>query len=62
MLLGVEEELRSIVVADGRPMRVYVPYGKRWYEYSVRRLQENPRVAGYVTKALVQRVLHRNGR
>jgi proline dehydrogenase len=62
MLLGVEEELRSIVVADGRPMRVYVPYGERWYEYSVRRLQENPRVAGYVTKALVQRVLHRNGR
>ena len=42
-------------------MRVYVPYGERWYEYSVRRLQENPRVAGYVTKALVQRVLHRNG-
>jgi proline dehydrogenase len=62
MLLGVEEELRSIVVADGRPMRVYVPYGERWYEYSVRRLQENPKVAGYVTKALMQRVLHRNGR
>ena len=62
MLLGVEEELRSIVVADGRPMRVYVPYGERWYEYSVRRLQENPRVAGYVAKSLVQRMLHRNGR
>jgi proline dehydrogenase len=56
MLLGVQEELRGLVVAEGRPMRVYVPYGARWYEYSVRRLQENPRIAGYVTSALVERV------
>jgi proline dehydrogenase len=56
MLLGVQEELRGLVVAEGRPMRVYVPYGARWYEYSVRRLQENPRIAGYVTSALVGRI------
>jgi proline dehydrogenase len=59
MLLGVEEDLRSLIVAEGRPLRVYVPYGARWYEYSVRRLQENPSIAGHVTRALVARVTGR---
>jgi proline dehydrogenase len=59
MLLGVEEELRGEIVAEGRPLRVYVPYGARWYEYSVRRLQENPAVAGHVTRALASRMLGR---
>lgn len=48
MLLGVQEALRDDLVERGQPMRVYVPYGARWYEYSLRRLRENPRVAGYV--------------
>jgi proline dehydrogenase len=59
MLLGIDEELRSLIVADGHPLRVYVPYGERWYEYSVRRLQENPRIAGYVARAVVARALRR---
>jgi proline dehydrogenase len=51
MLLGVRESLRGELRADGRPVRVYVPYGARWYEYSLRRLQENPQVAGHVARA-----------
>ena len=51
MLLGVRESLRGELRADGRPVRVYVPYGARWYEYSLRRLQENPKVAGHVARA-----------
>jgi proline dehydrogenase len=51
MLLGVRESLRGELRAAGRPVRVYVPYGARWYEYSLRRLQENPKVAGYVARA-----------
>jgi proline dehydrogenase len=51
MLLGVREGLRDELVAAGRPVRVYVPYGPRWYEYSLRRLQENPRIAGHVARA-----------
>jgi proline dehydrogenase len=51
MLLGVRESLRGELAAAGRPVRVYVPYGARWYEYSLRRLQENPKVAGYVARA-----------
>jgi proline dehydrogenase len=51
MLLGVREGMRAELVAAGRAVRVYVPYGARWYEYSLRRLQENPRVAGHVARA-----------
>jgi proline dehydrogenase len=50
MLLGVDEELRDIIVKAGHRLRIYVPFGKYWYAYSVRRLQENPQIAGYVIK------------
>lgn len=48
MLLGVDEELRDSIVQAGHRLRIYVPFGKAWYAYSVRRLQENPQIAGYV--------------
>lgn len=51
MLLGVREHRRDDLVDQEHPMRVYVPYGAQWYEYSVRRLRENPRVAGQVAEA-----------
>jgi len=53
MLLGVDEELRSILVGAGHKLRVYVPFGRDWYEYSTRRLKENPKIAGYVARDLV---------
>ncbi|MFB3909928.1 MAG: proline dehydrogenase family protein [Candidatus Eisenbacteria bacterium] len=55
MLLGVEEELRSILVRDGHRLRVYVPFGSEWYAYSVRRLKENPRLAGTIAKSTLLR-------
>lgn len=61
MLLGVRERRASELVADGHRLRVYVPYGDRWYEYSVRRLQENPAVATMVAKATLGRVVPRRG-
>jgi proline dehydrogenase len=57
MLLGVRADRARELVADGHPLRIYVPYGERWYEYSLRRLQENPKVAGYVAKDVVGRML-----
>jgi proline dehydrogenase len=51
MLLGVDEELRDIIHRAGHNLRVYIPFGRDWYKYSVRRLRENPRLAGYVLKA-----------
>ncbi|MCG8605251.1 proline dehydrogenase family protein [bacterium] len=53
MLLGVDEQLRQIILNDGFKLRVYVPYGAKWYEYSIRRLKENPKIAGYVVKKLL---------
>jgi proline dehydrogenase len=50
MILGVQEELRRILVEAGHRVRVTVLFGKDWYEYSLRRLKENPTIAGYVTK------------
>lgn len=55
MLLGVDEQLRRILLDDGHRLRVYVPFGEHWYSYSTRRLRENPRIAGYVLKALLGR-------
>ena len=52
MLLGVAGDLRRRLVADGHRLRVYVPYGDAWYAYSVRRLKENPSIAGHVVKGL----------
>jgi proline dehydrogenase len=56
MLLGVSEPLRRLIRRDGHRLRVYVPYGPHWYAYSLRRLKENPRIAGYILTSLVRRV------
>jgi proline dehydrogenase len=55
MLLGVDQELREILIAAGHRLRVYVPYGRDWYPYSIRRLRENPEVARHVLRALLAR-------
>lgn len=57
MLLGVDEELRRILVNAGHKVRVYVPFGEDWYEYSTRRLKENPKIASYVAKDTIGSIL-----
>jgi proline dehydrogenase len=57
MLLGVRPERGRSLIAEGHPLRIYVPYGHQWYEYSLRRLQENPRVAGYVARDVLRRLV-----
>jgi proline dehydrogenase len=55
MLLGVGGDLRRRLIGAGHRLRVYVPYGRSWYAYSLRRLKENPAIAGHVLKGLVRR-------
>ena len=55
MLLGVDEPLRRILLAEGHRLRVYVPFGEHWYPYSVRRLRENPQIAGRAFRAMFRR-------
>ncbi len=57
MLLGVREERAAELVRDGHRLRVYVPFGSRWYEYSLRRLQENPRMAGMIAGDVIRRAV-----
>jgi proline dehydrogenase len=59
MLLGVREARAGELVAAGHRLRVYVPYGQRWYEYSLRRLQENPSMAGTIARATLGRLARR---
>jgi proline dehydrogenase len=62
MLLGVSESAGDRLVKDGHRLRVYVPFGDHWYSYSVRRLQENPKIAGYIAADTVNRLFGANGR
>jgi len=50
MLLGVREDLRDKINNDGYKIRIYVPFGEDWYKYSIRRLKENPQLAGHIVK------------
>jgi proline dehydrogenase len=59
MLLGVREERASALVRDGHRVRIYVPFGEQWYQYSLRRLQENPAMAGTIARSTVARLLGR---
>jgi proline dehydrogenase len=53
MLLGVDPVLRKVLLDAGHRLRVYVPYGRDWYAYSVRRLKENPSIARHVVRGLL---------
>lgn len=55
MLLGVDAELRQILLNGGHRVRVYVPFGKDWFAYCTRRLKENPSLVGYLLKNLGSR-------
>ncbi|MFZ2287137.1 MAG: proline dehydrogenase family protein [Bacteroidales bacterium] len=52
MLYGVTPKLRQSIVDAGHMMRVYVPFGEKWFNYSTRRLKENPKMAEHIIKAL----------
>jgi proline dehydrogenase len=54
MLLGVRDTVRDTLIREGYRLRVYVPFGEDWYGYSIRRLKENPKMGGYIVKALIR--------
>lgn len=53
MLQGVKEQRRSQLLSQGHNLRVYVPFGEDWYGYSIRRLKENPQMAGHIFKSII---------
>jgi proline dehydrogenase len=62
MLLGVRPRLGDELAREGHRLRIYVPFGRHWYAYSLRRLQENPKIAGYIAADTLGRLIgRRNG-
>jgi proline dehydrogenase len=62
LLLGVRPSLGDELVRGGHRLRIYTPFGEHWYAYSLRRLQENPKIAGYIAADTVGRLIRgRNG-
>jgi proline dehydrogenase len=58
MLYGVRRDLQEQLVRDGYRMRVYVPYGKEWYPYMVRRLAERPANMLFVLRGMLRERRH----
>ena len=53
MIYGVNKEMGKMILADGHRLRIYVPYGEEWLAYSIRRLKENPDIAGHIIKNIL---------
>jgi proline dehydrogenase len=54
MLYGIRRDLQTSLSRQGYPFRVYVPFGKEWFPYFMRRLGERPANVGFVLKSLVR--------
>jgi proline dehydrogenase len=54
MLYGIRRDLQEKLTREGYNVRVYVPYGKHWYPYFMRRLAERPANIWFVMKNLIK--------
>ena len=54
MLYGIRRDLQSRFVADGYRMRIYVPFGREWFPYFMRRLGERPANVIFVLRAILR--------
>jgi proline dehydrogenase len=54
MLFGVRRDLQSSLIREGLGVRVYIPYGREWFPYFMRRLGERPANVGFVLKSLIR--------
>ncbi len=54
MLYGIRRDLQERLVREGHPVRIYVPYGRHWYPYFMRRLAERPANLGFLLRNLVR--------
>ena len=52
MLFGVRRDLQRKLVAEGYNVRVYIPFGREWYPYFMRRLAERPANVFFIAKQM----------
>lgn len=55
MLFGIRRDLQQTLADEGYPVRIYVPYGRQWYPYFMRRLAERPANLWFLLSNLVRR-------
>jgi len=53
MLYGIRRDLQTALAGDGYGMRVYIPFGREWFPYYMRRLGERPANVGFVLRGLL---------
>jgi proline dehydrogenase len=53
MLYGIRRDLQQALVADGYRVRVYIPFGREWFPYFMRRLGERPANVGFVLRSVI---------
>jgi proline dehydrogenase len=54
MLYGIRRDLQAALVAEGYRVRVYVPFGKQWFPYFMRRLGERPANLAFVVRGIAR--------
>ena len=54
MLYGIRRDLQTALAAEGYKVRVYIPFGREWFPYFMRRLGERPANVGFVIRALLK--------
>jgi proline dehydrogenase len=54
MLYGIRRDLQTTLARDGYRVRVYVPFGREWFPYFMRRLGERPANVGFVIRSLLR--------
>jgi proline dehydrogenase len=53
MLYGIRRDLQASLVREGFRVRVYVPFGREWFPYFMRRLGERPANVGFVIRGIL---------
>ena len=53
MLYGIRRDLQSSLIAEGYRMRLYIPFGREWFPYFMRRLGERPANLGFVVRGIL---------
>jgi proline dehydrogenase len=53
MLYGIRRDLQTALAADGYGMRVYIPFGREWFPYFMRRLGERPANVTFVLRGIL---------
>jgi proline dehydrogenase len=53
MLYGIRRDLQTSLVANGYLMRIYIPFGRQWFPYFMRRLGERPANVAFVIRGIL---------